>query len=111
MLASRMPDSTAELAHEKSVEILSEVGFCVPERDALARLEAAGFPVDWESQMLRVTPELLETALARLPHDVKLYDRRGRRQRLLSVAPSAAFTLSAVEVLRAGPASWAPARR
>jgi trimethylamine--corrinoid protein Co-methyltransferase len=72
-----MPDSTAELVHEKSVEILSEVGFCVPERDALARLEAAGFPVDWESQMVQVTPELLETALARLPRDVRLYDRAG----------------------------------
>ena len=72
-----MPDSTAELVHEQSVEILSEVGFCVPERDALARLEVAGFPVDWESQMVRVTPELLETALARLPHDVRLYDRAG----------------------------------
>ena len=77
MLANRLPDSTVELVHEKSVEILSEVGFCVPERDALAHLEAAGFPVDWESQMVRVTPELLETALARLPRDVKLYDRAG----------------------------------
>lgn len=72
-----MLDSTAELVHGKSVEILSEVGFCVPERDALARLEAAGFPVDWESQMVRVTPELLETALTRLPRDVRLYDRAG----------------------------------
>jgi trimethylamine:corrinoid methyltransferase-like protein len=67
-----MTDSIAELVHEKSVEILTEVGFCVPERDALARLEAVGFPVDWESQMVRVTPELLETALARLPRDVRL---------------------------------------
>jgi trimethylamine--corrinoid protein Co-methyltransferase len=64
-----------EIVHEKSVEILNEVGFCVPERSALARLEAAGFPVDQESQMVRVTPELLETALASLPHNVKLYDR------------------------------------
>jgi len=77
MLASYLPDSLTELIHGKSVEILSEVGFCVPEQDALARLEAAGFPVDWESQMVRVTPELLETALAHLPHDVKLYDRAG----------------------------------
>jgi len=30
MLSNRMPDSTAELVHEKSVEILKEVGFCVP---------------------------------------------------------------------------------
>ena len=72
-----MSDSIAELVHEKSVEILSEVGFCVPERDALGRLEAVGFPVDWEPQMVRVTPELLETALGTLPRDVKLYDRAG----------------------------------
>jgi len=71
--------SIAELVHEKSVEILNEVGFCVPEQDALAHLEVAGFPVDWESHMVRVTPELLETALARLPprNRVKLYDRAG----------------------------------
>jgi trimethylamine:corrinoid methyltransferase-like protein len=69
MLASYLPDSLTELIHGKSVEILSEVGFCVPEQDALARLEAAGFPVDWESQMVRVTPELLETALSSLPRD------------------------------------------
>jgi len=71
--------SIAELVHEKSVEILNEVGFCVPEQNALAHLEAAGFPVDWESHMVRVTPELLEAALARLPtrNRVKLYDRAG----------------------------------
>ena len=74
---SRLPDATAELIHGKSVEILAEVGFCVPERDTLACLEAAGFPVDRETQMVRVTPELLETALARLPRDVALFDRSG----------------------------------
>jgi trimethylamine--corrinoid protein Co-methyltransferase len=77
MLDDRQPDTIPELVHEKSVEILSEVGFCVPELGALTRLEAAGFLVDWESQMVRVTPELLETALTRLPHDVQLYDRTG----------------------------------
>jgi len=79
MLASYVPDSTAELVHEKSVEILSEAGFCVPELDALTRLEAAGFPVDLESHMVRVTPDLLETALTRLPRDVTLYDRAGEK--------------------------------
>jgi trimethylamine--corrinoid protein Co-methyltransferase len=72
-----LSDSIAELVHEKSVEILSEVGFCAPEQDALKRLAAAGFPVDWESQMVRVTPELLDVALGRLPHTVTLYDRAG----------------------------------
>ena len=73
-----LSDSIAELVHEKSVEILSDVGFCVPEHGALSALQVAGFPVDVESQMVRVTPELLEMALARLPRDVKLYDRTGR---------------------------------
>jgi len=73
-----LSDSIAGLVHEKSVEILSEVGFCVPERDALDRLEAIGFPVDGETQMVRVTSELLEAALSSLPRDVKLYDRAGK---------------------------------
>jgi trimethylamine--corrinoid protein Co-methyltransferase len=77
MLDDRQPDSIPELVHEKSVEILSEVGFCVPDLGALTRLEAAGFLVDRESQMVRVTPGLLETALTRLPHDVQLYNRAG----------------------------------
>jgi len=79
MLASHLHNSTAERVHAKSVEILDEVGFCVPERDTLARLKAAGFPVDQESQMVRVTPELLETALTQLPRNVALYHRAGEK--------------------------------
>jgi trimethylamine--corrinoid protein Co-methyltransferase len=77
MPANYLPDATAQLVHQKSVEILAEVGFCVPDPEALGRLRAAGFPVDPESCMARVTPELLETALARLPRNVRLYDRSG----------------------------------
>ncbi|MFW6135343.1 MAG: trimethylamine methyltransferase family protein [Chloroflexota bacterium] len=77
MLTSRLPDSTTDLIHEKSVEILSEVGFCVPEPNALARLEAAGFPADRQSQMVRITLELLDQALSTLPRDFVLYDRAG----------------------------------
>jgi trimethylamine--corrinoid protein Co-methyltransferase len=77
MPADYQRDSMVELVHEKSVEILSQVGFCVPEQGALLRFEAAGFPVGHESQMVRVTPELLETALAHLPRHVNLYNRAG----------------------------------
>jgi len=76
-MKNRLPDSLAELVHNKSLEILGEVGFCVPEKRVLGLLESAGFGVDWESQMVRVTPELLEGALASLPRDVALYDRAG----------------------------------
>lgn len=68
----------AELVHEKSVEILREVGFCAPDAGILSRLESAGFPVDYESQMVRITPDLLEVALETLPKDLRLYDRNGQ---------------------------------
>ena len=74
---NRLPEAIAELVHTRTVEILSEVGFCVPEQEALARLEAAGFPVDRDSQMVRITTELLDEALSRLPRDVCLHDRSG----------------------------------
>jgi trimethylamine--corrinoid protein Co-methyltransferase len=86
-LASYLSDSIAGLVHEKSVEILAEVGFCVPERDVLDRFEAAGFPVDRASQMVRVTSELLETALSSLPGDVRLYDRAGEESTPFELGP------------------------
>lgn len=73
------PEKIASLVHQKSAEILQEVGFCVPDKDTLARLAACGFLVDFESQMVRLTPGILETALSRLPRDVKLYGRSGNQ--------------------------------
>lgn len=70
-------ETIAELVHEKSVEILREVGFCVPDDNVLARLDSAGFPVDWEDQMVRITPDLLDGALSTLPKDVHLHNRNG----------------------------------
>jgi trimethylamine--corrinoid protein Co-methyltransferase len=78
MSATRSFEAMAELVHSMSVRILTDVGFCVPEAGALARLEAAGFLVDHESEMVRVTHELVETALDRVPKDVRLYDRARR---------------------------------
>jgi trimethylamine--corrinoid protein Co-methyltransferase len=78
MSATRQSDAAAELVHAMSVDILTDVGFCVPEAGALARLEAVGFPVDRESGMVRVTQELVETALNSLPQGLGLYDRAGR---------------------------------
>jgi trimethylamine--corrinoid protein Co-methyltransferase len=78
ILTNRLADSTVDLVHQKSLEILGEVGFCVPDPSALTRLQTAGFPVDHESKMVRVTAELLDAALARLPHQVRLYDRAGQ---------------------------------
>lgn len=77
MLQTHQPESIADLVHEKSVEILTEVGFCVPDDKVLARFDSAGFPVDLDSQMVRITPDLLDEALKTLPKDVRLHNREG----------------------------------
>ncbi len=77
-MAENHPTETiTELVHEKSVEVLGDVGFCVPDDGVLRRLESAGFPVDKQTQMVRITPELLEEALSTLPKEVRLYGRGG----------------------------------
>jgi len=70
-------ETIAKLVNEKSLEILSEVGFCVPDDSVLARLDSAGFLVNHESQMVRITPQLLDVALQSLPKNVSLYSRDG----------------------------------
>lgn len=77
MLPQSGKPEIAEIVHEKSVEILQEVGFCVPDAGVLTRLETAGFVVDRDDQMVRITPELLDAALKTLPRNVALYNRDG----------------------------------
>ncbi len=68
----------APLIHRKSVEILFETGFCVPDADVLTRLEKADFLVDRDTQMVRIPPQILESALSTLPKNIKLFDRQGK---------------------------------
>jgi len=77
MKNSHQSKAIANLVHEKSIEILQEVGFCVPDEKVLARLDSAGFWVDLESQMVRITPDLLDDALKNIPKDVRLHNRDG----------------------------------
>jgi trimethylamine--corrinoid protein Co-methyltransferase len=77
MAKSHLSEAIVELVHDKSVEILQEVGFCVPDGEKLKRFSAAGFPVNLESQMVRITPDLLETVLASLPRNIIFYNRHG----------------------------------
>jgi trimethylamine--corrinoid protein Co-methyltransferase len=65
----------AEIVHQKSIEILTEVGFCVPEETTLSRLDNSGFIVDKETKMVKATQELVDAALKSLPKDVELFDR------------------------------------
>ena len=77
MTQTGQSSTVANLVHSKSVEILEEVGFCVPDENVLTHLDSAGFPVHKESQMVRITPELLDAALDHLPQEVELHNREG----------------------------------
>jgi trimethylamine--corrinoid protein Co-methyltransferase len=77
-LASLLPEATIELLHQKSVEILNEVGICIPAAGVLQRLGRAGLPVDEERQMVHFPPDALEGLLRRVPRDLKLYARDGQ---------------------------------
>jgi len=79
LIEDQRTESLVECVHERSVEILMDIGFCVPEPDALIRLNGAGFQVDHESQMVRVTPDLVRFALDGLNRDVKLFGRNGQQ--------------------------------
>jgi trimethylamine--corrinoid protein Co-methyltransferase len=73
-------ESLVDIVHEKSIDILSAVGFCVPDPGALTRLDRAGFQVNRESQMVRIPPDLTQSALNSLNHDVRLFDRSGTHE-------------------------------
>lgn len=77
MYWNQQSEKLADLVHHKSMEILTEVGFCVPEEKTLSRLVRAGFIVNKENKMVRITQELLGAALKSLPKDVTLFDRAG----------------------------------
>ncbi|MGW8143316.1 MAG: trimethylamine methyltransferase family protein [Anaerolineales bacterium] len=68
----------SQLVHEKSGEILAEVGFCVPDSLTLNKLESAGFIVERDAQMVRIPAEILETALDNLPKNTTIFARNGR---------------------------------
>ncbi|NOQ40340.1 MAG: hypothetical protein GQ562_08485 [Anaerolineales bacterium] len=70
-------ETIANIVHENSVDILTDVGFCVPDDYLLTCLTSEDFIVDRESQMVRISPELLDTALKSLPKDFELYTRDG----------------------------------
>ena len=77
MYLNQQSKNIAEIVHQKSIEILTEVGFCVPEENLLSRLAKAGFIVNKETKMVRLTQDLLDTALKSLPKDVKRFNRTG----------------------------------
>ncbi len=75
MNMTKRSESIANIVHEQSLNILKDVGFCVPDQDLLIRLKTEGFQVDLETEMVLISTDLLESALESLPKDFKLYSR------------------------------------
>ena len=63
MTLTKHAQTIADLVHEQSVDILIDVGFCVPDHELLTRLAGEGFLVNHENQMVQLSPELLDQAL------------------------------------------------
>lgn len=70
-------NSTVELIHQRTVQLLNDVGVCVPEANTRARLKRAGLPVNDETQMVRFPHHALDELLTRVPQGLKLYHRDG----------------------------------
>jgi trimethylamine--corrinoid protein Co-methyltransferase len=76
-MTERFTDANASMIHEKSIEILEQVGFCVPEGTVFDQLSSVGFQVDQDTQMVRLTRDHVESALETLPNDLSLFNRNG----------------------------------
>ena len=78
MVRTSHSERVANIVHEQSIDILRDVGFCVPDRALRGKLDRKGFQVDLESDMVKIPADLLDSALLKLPKDFKLYDRQGQ---------------------------------
>jgi trimethylamine--corrinoid protein Co-methyltransferase len=62
-------DDEVELIHRTSLRILSEVGVKFPNSEMLAKFQAAGAQVDYQSQVVKMPEDLVKRAIADLPKD------------------------------------------
>ncbi len=87
MPMSLLPHSTIDLVHAKTVEILSQVGVCIPDAQVLTQLLHAGLPVDVDAQMVRFPAEALQELLDQAPKNLQLYARDGQTPVPFDVGP------------------------
>jgi len=67
-----------EWIHQTSLEILREIGVKMENDSLLKMFAAAGAEVDFERQIVRISPALVEDALEEAPSKVVLYGRDGK---------------------------------
>lgn len=104
-------DHYVDQVHERTLQLLEEVGFCVPEEGTLERLQQAGFAADPESQMVRISRDQVEAGLALVPKDVRLHNRVGEATVPHSKGPRFMGAGTPVDVLDLGSGEPRPATR
>jgi len=77
MFENQNTNSITNLIHGKSAKILSEIGFCDLDVEALNRLEKVDFIADRDKQMVHISTNKLESALSTFPQNMNLFDRSG----------------------------------
>jgi trimethylamine--corrinoid protein Co-methyltransferase len=75
-----------DFIHERSLEVLAEVGVQFRSAKALDVLDQAGCKVDHDSEIVRFPVELVEWAVEQLPREVLLPGRNPQRDALLDGA-------------------------
>ena len=61
--------------HEKTLELLENVGCAFHHKEVLNILEEHGAYVDYEKQIARLPSYLVEEALRKAPHTYRIYDK------------------------------------
>jgi len=67
-----------EKIHQTSLEILQEIGIKMENDSLLNMLAEAGAEVDYDRQIVRISPAMVEEALEKAPSKVVLYGRDGK---------------------------------
>jgi trimethylamine--corrinoid protein Co-methyltransferase len=86
MIKTRRPklellsDELIQKIIEEAYIILEDQGVFIENEEALALLRDAGMKVDFSSQRVKITPQLVEESLSSTPASLKIYDRNGETE-------------------------------
>ncbi len=73
-----LADDQIKLFQENTLQLLETVGVLFPSEKALSIFADHGAEVDWETQIVRIPPELVKKAMSTAPHSFTLGGREPR---------------------------------
>ncbi len=59
--------------HQATLHVLEKVGLRIPSKETLMTLQDKGFPVDMETQTVKLPPDWVEDAVTQAPKEIRLY--------------------------------------